>query len=239
MLEPEYAPGLVEAALLAALSAHPAQRPFHRERDELYAIGDADAREGAFVRLHARWFIHLALDGPLRSALDEQPAVATGCRRCIVTRAVAGADEAADLLVGPPARPVVMIRITPETLASPPRALALLRHELFHVADMLDPGFGYEPRGPAPGLPSPDAFRWRERYRALWDVLVDGRLVRLGRAPSSRRAERWRDFRQTFPDLGDRAEETFEAFWSAPHGRHAHLLAVACGGGRVRSGRDD
>jgi hypothetical protein len=206
---------------------------FHRERDPLYAISDPDGREAAFVTLHARWFQRLGLDRLLPGALAERPEVEAACARCVVLRARAAAVEAADLLVAPPRPPTLLVRCTPERLASPADARAFLRHELLHVADMLDRDFGYEPRLPDGAGRRPDA-RLAERYRVLWDTYVDGRLVAGTRAPAGLRAERWREFRSAFPELGDEAPAAFREFFGARHRTHAELVAFAgTGGGRV------
>jgi hypothetical protein len=64
----------------------------------------------------------------------------------------------------------------------------LLRHELMHVADMLDPAFGYERSLPtSDDGPSADNIV-RDRYRVLWDVTIDGRLARAGLAHPDARA---------------------------------------------------
>jgi hypothetical protein len=220
----DYEPALVEAAVLAARADG---RSFHDERDPLYGIVDAEARESAFVALHARWFQRLGLDRSLTEALAERPEVAAACARCVVGRAGAAAAEAADLLVAPPGRPTLLVRCTPDRLAARERALAFLRHELLHVADMLDGDFGYEPcLPPAPGARLRDDRR-AERYRVLWDAHVDGRLVAEGRAPLSVRLARLQEFRQAFPELDEEAEATFQRFFGARRCTHATLVALA------------
>jgi hypothetical protein len=224
-------PALVEAAVLAAAADAP---PFHEAREPLYAIADAEAREAAFLALHAAWFQRLNLDRPLRRALAERPALAAACGRCVVTRARAAAAEAADLLVAPPAAPTLLVRLTPERLAAGERLLAFLRRELLHVADMVDPRFGYEPRLPAGGGPEG---RCTTRYRVLWDASVDGRLTAEGRAPAGARPERLQEFRRAFPGLGGAAEAAFRRFFDGPRPTHAEMVAFASSGG-VREGRD-
>jgi hypothetical protein len=223
----DYEPALVEAAVLAGVGA--GRDAFHRERDPLYAIADGEAREAAFVELHARWFQRLGLDRWLPDALAERPQIAALCGRWVVMRARAPGGEAADLLVAPPRPPTVLVRCTPERLAAPAAALAFLRHELLHVADMLDRDFGYEPRLPYEGGRRP-AGRLAERYRVLWDAYVDGRLVAGARAPASVRAERLYQFRAAFPELGDRAEAAFRRFFDARRRTHAELVAFATSG---------
>jgi hypothetical protein len=225
MMAPEYEPALVEAAVLEALAGRPAERALHAERDPLYAMADPEAREAAFTALHARWFVGLGLDQPLRDALAERPEIGERCGRGIVVRAPAVRAEGADLLVAPPARPTLLVRLTAQRLGARGRALTLLRRELLHVADMLDPDFGYAPRMGA-GAPAPG---WQERYRVLWDASIEGRLVRSGLAPSTARAERLREFTRAFPALGPRVGAAFARFFDGPRCTHAELVAAASG----------
>ena len=230
MIVPEYEPAFAEAAVLAALRGHRQERAFHAERDPLYGIVEGDDREAAFTELHACWFDRLGLDRALRQALAERPEIEERCARCLVFRASAARDEVADLLVSP-SGPHLLLRLMPETLAAPEPALALLRHELLHVADMLADDFGYEPRLPsAEGAALLDHAR-AGRYRVLWDAYVDGRLVRDGRAPSTRRAERLSEFRRAFPALGERVEAVFERFFDAARCTHADLVAFVTADG--------
>lgn len=228
-LEPEYAPELVEAAVLAAVVARDAERALHAELDRLYEIAEPEGREAAFAALHARWFERLGLDRALRDALAERPEIAPRCGRWLVARARGRRDEGADLLVAPGARPTLLVRLTPETAAATDRLRLLLRRELMHVADMLSPRFGYEPTLP-PGLRGGARERLiREHYRILWSAYCDGRLVRAGLLPASARAERLGDFSRAFPSLGEGTEAAFGRFFDAHDLTHAELLAFAAG----------
>jgi hypothetical protein len=227
VLSLEYEPALVEAAVLAALHGHPGAGAFHAERDPVYGLAPAEAREAAFTALHARWFERLRLDRSLREGLGERPEILAACARGLVARARGSRGQGADLLVAPPAPPTLVVRLGPETLAARADALALLRRELLHVADMLDPEFGYEPRLPAGEGGAIHDRRRAERYRVLWDAWVDGRLIRSGRASSAARTDRLRDFRQAFPELGGEAEAVFEQFFGAARCTHADLVRWA------------
>jgi hypothetical protein len=238
VLEVAWDPGLVEAAVLLAVRDPRVEPAFRRERDRLYEIGDRGARETAFAAFHARWFQRLGLDGPLHEVLSELPVLAARCGRGIVARALGARDEYADLLVAPSAPPTMLVRLTAETLSVRDRALTFLRSELLHVADMLDPEFGYAPclgAGPA-GAPPED--RLWDRYRVLWNTSIDGRLARQGRAALEAKARRWQDFRRAFPDLGPGAEAAFERVWSAERCPHAELVALAAGASRDAPGKE-
>lgn len=223
----DYERRLVEAAVLASLGGRAEERLFLGERDRLYEVADPEAREEAFAALHGAWFARLGLGQPAQAALDERPEIEGRSRRCIVARALAARDEAADLLIAPPEPPTILIRVLTGTLCVPDRFRRFLRHELLHIADMLDPGFGYEPRLPGSGGGALRDRALAGRYRVLWDAWVDGRLARIGWAPAAIREERFAEFARAFPELGDRAPEAFDRFFGAARCTHADLVAFA------------
>jgi len=229
----ECEPRLVEEAVFLAVRGRPVEREFRKERDSLYDVNDPEAREASFRAFHAGWFEQLGLGQVIEAALLEQPSVAAKIGRCLVACARSSRDEGAELFVSSengaagPHRRLVVIRLRPETLTIPERLRLFLRRELLHVADMLDPAFGYEPRlASSPAGPGHTQLR-RDRYRVLWDAFVDGRLVRLGWAPVTIRAERLEDFERAFPGLGERMEASFERFFGDGALTHAELAAFA------------
>jgi hypothetical protein len=143
--------------------------------------------------------------------------------RCAVGRPERRGDAGADLLVGPSVR-LLRLLLAPETLLAPAALLPFLRRELQHVADMLDPRFGYAPHLPAvAGGPAYERLL-RDRYRVLWDVTVDGRLVRAGLLEPAVRQARRREFLAAFSGLAD-AEERFAQLFADPAPTHAGLTA--------------
>ena len=229
-----YEPGLMEEAVLHASRGHREERAFRRARDRAYEIPEPEAREAAFRELHAAWFERLGLGLPLAQALSEQPSIAAETAGCRVGIARSRQEEGAELFVGPPRPGVaererrwVVIRLRSEAVGAADRLLAFLRHELFHIADMLEPGFGYEPRlRPEVVGPFPERLL-RDRYRVLWDATIDGRLVHRGLASPAVRTERFREFARSFPMLGACAEETFARFFDGSRFSHADLVAFA------------
>lgn len=218
---------------MAALRGRPAERGFRADRDAAYALRDPDARETRFRAIHAAWFRRLDLDRPLVEALRAEPTVTARASRCLAMSVPSPRDERAELFVAPgagspaAAQRTVVLGLRPETFADPDRLLALCRRELLHIADLLDPDFGYTPRPPdlaASPLPEP---LFRERYRALWAASVDGRLVRRGWAPSDLRAERARELAAAFPRLGASLEALVERLFTGPRPTHAELVRLA------------
>ena len=217
---------LVEEAVLRALAARPDEREFRRARDRLYRLPEGDAREHAFAALHAEWFARLGLGEPIHAALAELSLLAEHCRQCVVVAAPTRKDEGADLLVDGAAR-TVLIRLRSSAFLDPGALLALLRAELLHVADMVDPAYGYEPALPDVDGGPTYARLLQDRYRALWNVSVAGRLVRRAAADPTAIAQAQRGFASAFPMLGEAAPAAFERFFTADALTHAELVAFA------------
>ncbi len=229
----EYEPRLVEEAVLGAVE-HRKAPGFRGERNRLYEISDPEEREAAFRKLHADRFERLNLGAPICQAVSEQPLIQENTDTCIVARARARREEGADLFVSPgregtgeAERRSVGIRLDPQRLLDPEDLLAFLRHELFHIADMLDPAFAYEPRLPRAELGPAHERLLQDRYRVLWDVSIDGRLARRGWAPPSIRDRRFQEFAGTFPMLSARVEDTFSFFFAGLSLTHADFVTFA------------
>lgn len=245
MNRPTYSPDLVEETVLLAERSMPAHeaRAFRRERDRIYEIEDDDVREANFRALHLRCFARLRLNHVVEQVIDERAEVAGRVSACRVVRALTCQDEGADLVdeVTPGAvrgDPTLVLRLRPTTLVEPEILRALLHHELTHVADMLDPAFGYERMfPPSEDGPSGDNII-RDRYRVLWDAAIDGRLARAGLASESVREARWREFAVTFAMLGDRCRSAFEWWFTGTLPTHAELVAFATAPSGSTRGRD-
>lgn len=236
MIRLTYDPELVEETVLLAERAMPPleARAFRRERNRLYGIADPEPRDAAFRSLHLGWFTRIGLHESIGTAVAACEDVAHRLDEGRVLRAVARNEEGADLVDHVAAgavdeRPILVLRLRPATLLDPDRVRALLDHELMHVADMLDPAFGYRRSLPSSDDgPSGDNIQ-RDRYRVLWDVTIDGRLARAGRAdqPDASRDARWREFAATFSMLGDECRRAFETWFNHRHPAHAELVAFA------------
>ena len=229
-----YDPRLIEEAVFLCLREHPKAGEFDRERCRPYEILDPEERERAFQDLHRAWFVRLGLARPMEEAIREQPTLLSTVKTCVVGRTTAKNLEGAELFVGSEAgaggrqQRNVCILLRPESLLDPAALMSFLRHELLHITDMLDPDFGYEPTLPAAvGGPAHDRLL-AERYRALWDATIDGRMARRGWASDSIRDERLKDFRRAFPMLGEDSAQIFSRFFDRERSTHPELVAFAC-----------
>jgi hypothetical protein len=223
---------LIEEAVWLALGDEAAD-DFHSQREALYEIADAEDRERAFSKLSLAWFERLELRQRLEMVLAERPQIAAAVGLCTVSRATLPREEGAELYVqtrsgvtpGPEDRRL-HIRLRPETLVDALAVRSLLRSELLHVADMLDPTFRYEPRlPPSDAGPTHDRLLL-ERYGALWSTTVVGRLVRSRMLPPTARGPAFSRFVGAFPALAG-TEADFERFFSEERPTHTELVQFA------------
>lgn len=232
--EIEFDPGLVEHSVLAAVDRldRIEQRHFREERDPLYRIASPEEREEAFRALHARWFLALDLGTLVEALVREQPLLARATCRRVVLRAGSSRDEGADLH-SPPAGtasheplPSLLIRLLPRTLLDR-RLEHVMRRELLHAADMLDPAFGYERTWLGADRNPGRVALVRDRYRILWETTVEGRLERRGLLSPGAESKRRALFAAAFPMLGEDRDLHFRRFFSGPRPSHAELAAFA------------
>lgn len=225
----DYQPRLVEGAVLVAVREREEEEEFWQRRDRIYETSDPEGREAQFLAFNTIWFERLELDRPVREALMEQPLIVENARSCVVSSARSRKDEGADLYVSPPhiGGRSVGICLGPERFADPGRLLQFLRHELLHVADMLDPCFNYSPHLPLSSAGPTHEQLLKHRYRALWNAYVDGRLARCGLGRIEARAERFTEFASTFPMLGEETSEAFERFFEGSGLTHDELVSFA------------
>ena len=226
-------PQLLEETVFAALKDNSDAKRFHRERTRIYEILSTQEREQRFRELHHAWFQRLRLADAIRQALAEQPTLSSRVGSCVVLRALGKNQEGAELFVSADEgqsdreRKTVRLLLRAESLLNRSKLLEFLRHELFHIADMLDQAFGYEPSlPPSEAGPAYDSLL-RERYKALWDAAINGRLVKRGWLSESARAQHLSDFATAFPMLGDETEKIFSRFFDDERHTHAELVAFA------------
>jgi hypothetical protein len=228
-----YDPRLVEETLFQMQHDGRPFKELDQQRARIYTLADPGERDRRFNDLSQSWFQRLGLNRTVEQALNEQPIVQSHVQNCFVVRATQSKEEGAELFVATDQarekkpRRTLRILIRPETLLQPESALAFLRHELFHVADMLDPAFAYEPALPkTEGGPTYDTLIIN-RYRAVWDVTINGRMARLGWLPDGVREQQLNEFQQAFPMIEEKSDESFKRFFDGDQPRHTEIAAFA------------
>ena len=229
----QYDPKLIEESVFYSQGASEIAGELAQQRERIYDVTKLEEREELFHELYRSWFERLGLGNPIHRALREQAIIASQIDSCYVLCATHAKQEGAELFVATePASTTIQRRnlrilIRPESLLRAEPTLEFLRHEMFHIADMLDPAFAYEPTLPkAEGGPTYDTLI-TNRYRALWDVTIAGRMLRRGWCATTVRDQEVNNFRTAFPMLDKECEELFERFFDAAEPRHKKLAAFA------------
>jgi len=228
-----YGPRLIEEAVFHAQHDRGDSPQFEQQRDRIYENSDVDERDRLFNELNRDWFERLGLGKVIEQCLQEQPLIGAHVERCIVVGATQAKEEGAELFVAPDEvknsheRRTLRLLIRPESLLNADELRNFLRHELFHISDMLDPVFAYEPTLPkAEGGPTYDTLI-TTRYRVLWDVTIAGRMLRHGWCNVIVRDQEINNFRHAFPMLDGESDEFFRRFFDAAEPRHDELAAFA------------
>src|SRR5215475_1068417 len=228
-----YDPKLIEEAVFHAQRDNCMARVLDERRSRIYEVAVPDEREQLFDDLYRSWFVQLGLGKVVDQALQEQPIISTHVGSCYVVCARQAKEEGAELFVAPDRglnenqRRTLRILIRPGSLHTQETAITFLRHELFHIADMLDPAFAYEPALPkTDGGPTYDTLI-TNRYRVLWDVTINGRMLRRGWISASIRDEQLRDLRYAFSMLEEKSGELFSRFFDGERPTHPELAAFA------------
>lgn len=187
---------------------------FRKKADSIYADVPPRKREAAFSVLYRRYFEELGYPDQIKSILSEFTGGGEIPSECFLVRTFRDEEESAQLSEDGTR---LGVQIRAETLRSPERCAYLLRHELTHILDILDPAFGYEPSRPLSEVSPSEESLFRDRYRTLWDLSIDGRLERKELLPEGLRERRATEFQTLFPNLGGpAAEEAFAALWDGP-----------------------
>jgi hypothetical protein len=231
-------PDLAEEVLLlfmrraAAAGRVDFEQEYRRLVEPLYEKVPASDRAAAFHQVHRQLFIRWGLDRPIRQVLDEFPNLRAAVRAVLVARALSSREEGADLSRD---RQKVGLKVRSERFLDAERFQRFLRHEFQHVADMLDPAFGYDPDAVPERPPSVQALLY-ERYRVLWAITVDGRLTRAGRSTVAAQEDRWREFQALFGTLPEaELRVAFERLWMWDRPTHPELWAMAQDPRQVRA----
>lgn len=232
--ELRYAPALMEEIVhLETARREKAGEPglsweYLKRSDDIYEELPIKQRERAFQILHEEFFKVLEVSATLPKVLGEFPILCEQIRVVAVSRAMRRRDEEADLNAG---KDVVGVKVRSERLHDTDAAQRFLRHELMHVQDMLDEGFGYDLTvgfgGLLPGLVE----IVRNRYRLLWDIFIDARIERNGWKSVSGREKRWAEFDAMYLKLPAQERKVkFDDFWQQNDLTHPELMTLARSG---------
>lgn len=210
-------------------------REYRNRVDAVYETPNDDHdREIAFRDLHADFFRRLGYEQMLRDCLEEFPLLVRELDRASFLKAISRKGEGGELFVrkdeGNGSRPqrTAVVRLRAEVFLDSNELAELLRREFYHISDMVDPAFGYEPAVGDTGDSIAQENLIRDRYRALWSVFVEARLVRAGQATDITLGQRQRLLKRAFGGLADQHTDTIvQKASNTKTLTHADLLLLA------------
>lgn len=201
---------------------------FNHQREKLYRIANPDERNAAFFQIHLTWFREWGLEDFVAGIVAEYPVLSDALKLLAFRKARGKQDEAAELYVNPETGRHGVVAFRCEQFADEAPLARFLRHELMHLRDMVAPDFGYEPALRLPGITATQHRLARERYRLLWDITIDSRLLRAGRTVDTSLEKHRARFDGAYSFWPEpRRCEVFDTLWNDPHPTHAKLVAHA------------
>ena len=226
----QYAPELVEEVVFQEIQRRKEKedlrlfRDYHKSADRIYDDFPVNQRVVAFDQLHKEFFVKLGFGNLIYQALAEFPMLTTK-EQIFVGKALSQKEEGADL--GKDGKGVG-IKLRTERFFDLPTLQRYLRHELMHITDLLDEAFGYEYHARLNAVSPTEENIIRERYRVLWDISIDSRILRAGKETVSNKPQRFREFAALYRKLSDSCiEELFETLWNTERFTHRELLDMA------------
>lgn len=224
-------PGLTEAVVWREIERREQEgdlslfATYHEYADRIYEFRRAEERQPEFEKLHEKFFRMLGFADAIEGAFEEFPELKSKVREVFVGSALSRSEEGADLSRD---LQIIGIKIRVERFEDLGTLKGFLRRELLHACDMLDEQFGYLPPEVLSSMPGAEQNLVRERFRLLWDIYVDSRLVRRGRGSADWRELRLAEFAAFYRKLPEHLRSRiFDSLWQAERLTHAELLEMA------------
>lgn len=212
---------------------------FHEFADPIYEKFSLDDRDPEFKRLYQHLFAKWGFAEILRDAFDDFPVLRDKTGIVLVRGVLKEDQEGVDVLrkwgvveeklarqFEEAGKKGVGIKLIPRRFYDP-AITRYLRHELTHISDMLDEAFGYDPDTKV-GLNPGEEHLILNRYRVLWNLHVDSRIVRTSKEPMFSKEYRFREFRSWYRKIPPgQVESVFEGIWQTDYLTHAELVEMA------------
>lgn len=236
----EFAADLVEdAVFLEVLRREKAGdrqeiRAYRAKVDPLYEKeSDQEERNIQFQDVHEEFFRKLGLEQRLFGLIAEFSALHTGLAAIIFVKASSRKEEGAELFVQPEKNEAegrtAVVKLRAELLLEIEDLALVLRKELAHISDMVDPAFGYEPSLGETGEDIARENLIRDRYSLLWQVYVDARLQRQGKLSKNVLDVHRKMIRRAFAShKSSEAYKLLNKVWGSSKLKHSDLLNLAC-----------
>jgi len=220
-------------------------KEFHQYADPIYERFSLDEREAEFKKLYQYLFGTWGFADIIRDTFNEFPTLRE-CIGIVLVRGVLKEDqEGVDILRkwGSVEQELarqfeeqglkgVGIKLLPRRFYDP-ALTRYCRHELMHIADMLDPIFGYDPDTKVGQNPGEETLILH-RYRVLWCLNIDSRLQTIGKESMLNKEDRFKEFRSWYRKIpATQLRSVFEGLWQTESLTHSELVEMATDTTRV------
>lgn len=198
---------------------------YHRLANLIYEKSGVEERGSEFEKLDKQFFLKLGFGEPFDKVFNEFSELMSKVEAALVRKAITNRDEGADLSNNLKS---IGIKILVERFRNLPSLPKLLRHELMHVSDMLDEQFGYKYRERLNVYSPMEENIIRSRYKLLWDIHIDSRLIRGGKETVSGKESRFREFESFYRNISGSYRITiFESLWQMETLTHNQILEMS------------
>jgi hypothetical protein len=195
---------------------------YHRIADQIYDAPKKD-REDEFKKLHLSIFMRLGLNEVINEVVGEFPQLSKIDEMVILE---ANTTEEADLLVSEKGQKRIVIKLPPEGFLSSHLLSRFMRHELMHISDILDEEFGYKKEKFSNSLANEIVIK--EKYKLLWDIYVDSRLISCGKETIADKSLRYKEFNKIFQKIPEEyRERVFNSLWNSKKLTHNEILSLS------------
>jgi len=220
-------------------------KEFHQYADPIYERFSLDDREAEFKKLYQYLFGIWGFSDIVRDAFDELPALKEKIGIVLIKGVLKEDQEGVDILrkwgsvehdlakqFEEKGLKGVGIKLIPRRFYDP-ALTRYCRHELMHIADMLGPEFGYDPDTKVGQNPGEETLIL-QRYRVLWCLNIDSRLLAAGKESMLSKEDRFKEFRSWYRKIPPtQLKSVFEGLWQADTMTHSELVEMSTDTTRV------
>jgi hypothetical protein len=220
-------------------------KEFHQYADPIYERFSLDDREAEFKKLYQYMFGIWGFADIIRDTFNEFPTLRESIGIVLIRGVLKEDQEGVDILRkwGSVEQDLarqfeekglkgVGIKLLPRRFYDP-ALTRYCRHELMHIADMLDPIFGYDPDTKVGQNPGEETLILH-RYRVLWCLNIDSRLQAVGKESMLNKDDRFKEFRSWHRKIpATQLRSVFEGLWQTDSLTHSELVEMATDTTRV------
>ena len=220
-------------------------KEFHQYADPIYERFSLDDREAEFKKLYQYLFGIWGFSDIIRDAFDEFPALKERIGIVLIKGVLKEDQEGVDILrkwgsvehdlakqFEEKGLKGVGIKLIPRRFYDP-ALTRYCRHELMHIADMLAPEFGYDPDTKVGQNPGEETLIL-QRYRVLWCLNIDSRLLIAGKESMLTKEDRFKEFRSWYRKIPPtQLKSVFEGLWQTATMTHSELVEMSTDTTRV------